>query len=223
MKLSKNTLSVLKNFSTINPSIYLRKGSIIATKSFDNVIYAESKIEDIIDDEVGIYDVAAFLSIMNLFTIEDVEVTSIPADLEVLIKDKRSSVSYTVGDPSTIVYPSQYAKFPVASVHFELSEDNLERLMKASSTLGLSEIHFASKDDKIIATAVDPKDDTANTYQLEMGDYDGTHEFNYVMKVSNMKMVKGSYHVQTYRNQAMKFENDTYTYIIAAGSTSTFA
>ena len=31
MKLSANTIDVLKNFATINPSIYIRPGNILAT------------------------------------------------------------------------------------------------------------------------------------------------------------------------------------------------
>lgn len=223
MKLSKTTLNVLKNFSTINPSVYLRKGSVIATKSIDNVIYAEAKIDDVIDADIGVYDVSEFLSIINLFSADAVEIISNTADLEVQVKDTRSAVNYTVVDPSVIIYPAQYAKFPAASVHFELKEADLERLTKAASALGLPEIQFCSKGDKIVAKALDPKDASANDYVLEIADYDGTNTFMYALKVDNLKMVKGDYHVQTFQNKAIKFEGDKITYIVAVESTSTFA
>ena len=223
MKLSKATLNILKNFASINPSIYLRKGSVIATKSIDNVIYAEAKIDDLIDADVGVYDVSEFLSIIGLFSADDVEIISKTADLEVQIKDKRSAVNYTVVDPSVIIFPAKYATFPAASVHFELSEADLERLIKAANALGLPEIQFSSEKGKIVAKAVDPKDESANDYVMELADYDGSNEFVYAMKVENMKMVKGNYHVQTFMDKAMKFEGENITYIIAVESTSTFA
>ena len=223
MKLSKPTMNILKNFASINPSIYLRKGNVIATKSLDNNIYAEATIDDVIDADIGVYDVAEFLSIVGLFSADDVEIISKTADLQVQIKDKRSAVSYTVVDPSVIVFPAQYAKFPVADIHFELKEADLERLIKAATALGLPMINICNENDKIVARANDPKDPSANDYVLELADYDGTNTFNYALKVEALKMIKSDYHVQTFKNKAIKFEGETVSYIIAVESVSTFS
>ena len=42
MKLSENTVSVLKNFSTINPGMVFRKGNIVRTMAKGQNILAES-------------------------------------------------------------------------------------------------------------------------------------------------------------------------------------
>ena len=54
MKFSKQTIDILKNFSQINSSIMLTKGSFIMTKSINSVVYAEAEIADVIDEDVGI-------------------------------------------------------------------------------------------------------------------------------------------------------------------------
>ncbi|TEX94751.1 LCP family protein, partial [Campylobacter sp. US53] len=66
MKLSKTTIDILKNFSQINPSIMLSKGSFIMTKSINSVPYAEAEISDVIDEDIGIYDLNSFLNQVNL-------------------------------------------------------------------------------------------------------------------------------------------------------------
>lgn len=225
MKLTKPTMNILKNFASINPSIYLRKGNVIATKSIDNNIYAEATIDDVIDADIGVYDVSEFLSIVGLFSADDVEIISNTTDMQVKIKDKRSAVSYTVVDPSVILFPdpAKYAKLPTADIQFELKEADLERLIKAASALGLPMINICNDGDKIVVKANDPKDPSANDYVLELADYDGPNTFNYALKVEALKLIKSDYHVHTFSNKAIKFEGDAVSYIIAVESVSTFS
>lgn len=222
MKLSKNTLSILKNFASINPSMYLRQGNILTTKSVNNVIYAEATIDDVIDADIGIYDVSEFLSTLGLFG-DDFEIHSDVADQEISIKDKRSSVKYSLVDPSVIVFPAKTVNFPVAEVHFELRNEDMTQILKAASTLGLPEIVITNANGKIVMKAVNSKDDSANSYALDIADYDGTNEFEFFISVENMKMVKGDYKVMIAKIGAIQFEGITSKYIIALESNSTFS
>lgn len=219
MKLSKSTLSVLKNFAGINPSIYLTRGNVLMTKSLDNVIYAEAQISDTIDSDVGIYDVSEFMSIHNLFT--DPELTSNTEDLKIEIKDNRSSVSYSTVDPSIIKYPPKRATFPVADVIFELRDEDLERVTKAAGTMGLPEICITRVNDKIVIKALDTKEPDGMEYTLEVADYDGDNQFSYFINIENIHMEKGTYTVSAYKNIAVQFAG-AITYIIAVKATSTF-
>lgn len=220
MKLSKASIAVLKNFASINPSIYLRKGNIILTKSLNNVIYAEAKIEDVIDADVGIYDVAEFLSTLGLFA-EDVEIISVPQDLNVEIKDKRSKSKYTLVDPSVILYPQNKVTFPVADIQFELSQEDLKRIIDAAGTLGVPDLCITNANGKIVVKALSVKDPSANTYALEVADYDGDNNFEFYLAVENMKMIKESYKVLVCKMGAVMFEGTTASYVIALESNST--
>ena len=46
MKLSKHTLSMLKNFSDINMSIEIKEGNILRTVSVQKNILAQAELED---------------------------------------------------------------------------------------------------------------------------------------------------------------------------------
>jgi len=66
MKLSDKTLSVLKNFSTINQSILFKQGNKLRTISVMKNILAEANISEEIPKDFGIYDLSQFLNGLSL-------------------------------------------------------------------------------------------------------------------------------------------------------------
>ena len=66
MKLSDKTLSLLKNFSTINQSILFKKGTKLSTISVMKNILAEATIEEELPKDFGIYDLNQFLNGIEL-------------------------------------------------------------------------------------------------------------------------------------------------------------
>ena len=61
MKLNENTLSVLKNFSSINSGLVLQRGNVQKTISPEKSILVEAELEDVIPEQFGIYDLNQFL------------------------------------------------------------------------------------------------------------------------------------------------------------------
>ena len=56
MKLSNDTLSVLKNFGNINQGIYFKKGKVLKTVSSGKNILAEATINEEIPADFGVYN-----------------------------------------------------------------------------------------------------------------------------------------------------------------------
>ena len=67
MKLSEQTVSILKNFSAINQNLIIKQGSEISTVSAMKNIVATAKVEEIFPVEFAIYDLNEFLSGLSLF------------------------------------------------------------------------------------------------------------------------------------------------------------
>ena len=67
MKFSSDTLSVLKNFSTINPSIVFKPGSVVRTISPQKTVMAAATIGETVETQAGVYDLSRFLSTLALF------------------------------------------------------------------------------------------------------------------------------------------------------------
>ena len=60
MKLSNETLTVLKNFAGINQSILVRKGNKLRTMSVMKTVLAEATVNEEFEKEFAIYDLNQF-------------------------------------------------------------------------------------------------------------------------------------------------------------------
>ena len=94
--LSKKTLDVLKNFSTINSSIVFRQGSTVRTISNAENILAKFTGEEVFPSDFAIYDLSQFLSGISLFNDPQLEFTS---NDFVSIRGGRTSAKYYFSDP----------------------------------------------------------------------------------------------------------------------------
>ena len=83
MKLSEQTLTVLKNFASINSGVVLQKGNVQKTISPEQTILFEAKLEDNIPEPFGIYDLNQFLG--NVTTLKNPELTF--SDKSVIMDD----------------------------------------------------------------------------------------------------------------------------------------
>ena len=86
MKLSDNTLSLLKNFSTINQSILFKQGSKLRTISVMKNILAEATVDEELPKDFGIYDLNQFLNGLGLHQSPELDFDN---DGHVVIKDGR--------------------------------------------------------------------------------------------------------------------------------------
>ena len=66
MNLSSSSLTILKNFASINPGIFFRVGNTLKTISPAKNILAIADIEDNIESDFGIYDLNNFLSLISM-------------------------------------------------------------------------------------------------------------------------------------------------------------
>ena len=103
MKFSSDTLSVLKNFSTINPSIVFKPGSVVRTISPQKTVMAAATIDETVETQAGVYDLSRFLSTLALFDNPDV----VFGQDRFSIKGGRSELRYTYTSESLMVTPPE--------------------------------------------------------------------------------------------------------------------
>ena len=228
MKLSKHTLSILKNFSQINSSIFLKKGNFIMTKSSNSTIFAEATIPDQIDTDVVIYDLNKFLSIMSLVG-ENAKVEVDDKDNVIRIKNEHSTVNIDHAQASTIVYPAKPIVFPVASVTFELKADEYKQITRVARSMKIDTLCISNNDDKIIIEgfhgAVDQNFEKP-LYQIVVGEFDKPADdtkFKFYIKMSNIDMIESDYTVHLWGDGARiasKFEGESASYVIALETNS---
>ena len=194
--LSKKTLDVLKNFSTINSSIVFRKGSTVRTISNAENILAKFTGEEVFPSDFAIYDLSQFLSGISLFNDPQLEFTT--SDF-VNIKGGRQSAKYYFSDPEITLKsaPERNVNFPGSDLEFNLSSDDLLALQKASAIYSLPDLTFFSEkgSDTIKLILRDKENDTSNTYDLSVkGTATGT--FSLDLKIENIRVLPSDYVVK---------------------------
>jgi len=212
MKLSENTLTLLKNFSNINQSILFKQGTQLRTISVMKNILAEATINEELPKDFGIYDLNQFLNGLSLHNNPDLDFTN---DNYVVIREGRSRSKYFFADPNVIITPPEKSiELPTEDVTFELKTEQLEKLLKAAGIYQLPDLSAIGEDGVVKLVVRDKKNETSNDFAVVVGETDGNFVLNF--KVENIKLIPGSYDVVVSSKLISKFtcrEHDLSYYI----------
>ena len=220
MKLSDKTISVLKNFSSINQSILFKEGSKLRTISVMKNILAEATVSEDFSKDFGIYDLNQFLNGLSLHQSPELDFKN---DGYVVIREGKSRSKYFFADPNVIVTPPEKdITLPSEDVCFEVSTDQLEKLLKASAVYQLPDLSAVGEAGVIKLVVRDKKNDTSNDYAVVVGETDKEFSFNF--KVENIKVLPGTYEVVVSQKLLSRFtsKNHDLIYYIALEPDSTF-
>ena len=220
MKLSDSTLTVLKNFAGINNSILVKEGKKLRTISVAKNILAEANIEEEFPRDVAIYDLNQFLNGLSLHSSPELDFAN---DGYVVIREGRSRSKYFFADPNVIVTPpDKPINLPTEDVEFELSTEQLDKLLKASAVYQLPDLSAVGEAGVVKLVVRDKKNDTSNDFSVVVGETDKEFSFNF--KVENIKILPGTYEVVVSQKLLSRFtsKNHDLTYYIALEPDSTF-
>ena len=203
MKLSNETVSVLKNFSTINQNLVIKGGNKIATMSAMKNIVAKAEVFEEFPQEFAIYDLNEFLSAISLFSKPELEFEN---DFVMITEEGTStSLKYWYSDPSVVTTPTKDITMPECEVKFNLSSDTLSTVTKAAAVIGAPDMALESGSLKV----TDKKNDTANNYALDLDVDSQSDNYKFWFKVENLKLIQGSYDVQVSSKNISHFKNST--------------
>ena len=215
--LSRKTLDVLKNFSTINSSIVFRKGSTVRTISNAENILAKFTGEEVFPVDFAIYDLSQFLSGISLFSDPQLEFDN---ENFVSIRGGRQSARYFFSDPEITLKsaPEKNVNFPGSDVQFNLVGDDLVALRKASAVYNLPDLTFQSEEgvNNIKLILRDKENDTSNTYEQSIsGSCTGSYSLD--LKIENIRLLPGNYTVKVSKHLISEWTNTDLdlTYYIA--------
>ena len=220
MKLSDNTLTILKNFAGINNSILVKQGTKLRTISVAKNILAEADITEEFPRDFAIYDLNQFLNGLSLHQDPDLDFKE---GSYLSIKEGKRRVKYFFADPNVIISPPEKEiNLPSKDVCFQLDSTSLEKLVKAAAVYQLPDLSAIGESGVIKLVVRDKKNDTSNEYAIVVGETDDEFTFNF--KVENIKIIPGAYDVVVSSKLLSQFTNTKYnlTYYIALEPDSTF-
>lgn len=215
MKISNETLSVLKNFSQINPSVMFRPGQTIRTISPQKTVMAAANVSETFDKSAGVYDVSRFLATLGLF--EEPEVNF--GDNQFDISGSKRSLKYTYTAENMIVTPPERdIEVPNPEANLKISWEDLESVIRAAGVLGLPEIAFVAEGDTISLSAVDSKNPTADNFSVTVAEDGSYGDFRMIIKVDNLKLMPANYDVALSSKGMAHFKAEKVQYWIAIES-----
>jgi hypothetical protein len=198
MKLSTDTIKILRNFSDINNTIYIRKGNNIITVDPQKRIVADASISESLPRDCALYDLNRFLGVTSLFDSPDLDF----ANDKIVVKSDNRSIDFIYADPSVVQdagptrkkIPSVFDEKSIVQ-KFTLTEDDLKSLRQAASLLGLTHVSFVSDDAGLKVIAQDVSNESLGKVTLNVaGECTANSTCN--MLFENLKVLPDTYNVE---------------------------
>lgn len=202
MKLTDTTISVLKNYSTINQNLMIKCGSNLSTMSAMKNIVASAEVSETFERDVAIYDLNEFLATLSLFNNPDLDFQ----DDYVVLSEEGSGrkTRYWYSDPSVVTTLTKEITMPDPDITFSLSSEELSDVTKAAAVIGAPDMCLDSSGLKV----TDKKNDTANDYSLPIVQKGSeVVDYKFWFKVENLKILPGTYDVSVSSKNISKFSH----------------
>lgn len=227
MELSTEDKLMLKNYASINPNIAFKEGNKISTISEAKNIISTCTLSTNIPQDVGIYDLNELLNVLDLAGNEGVTIDFNDTHLMITEKVGLRKIKYFYTSMDMLTMPTEKMinnahNMEGFEVSFILTERALSDIRKAASVLGHTSLSITPGDDGIITLSVlDIDNPTSNVFSMDVSGK-SEDDFNFVINISNIKVVPGDYEVRVSTRQVSHFKNTKHPieYWIALEKTS---
>jgi hypothetical protein len=222
MELTENVQQVLKNFAGINPNIVIDQGNTIKTVSEGRNVLGKATLDVEFPSKIGIYDLNEFLSVLGL--VDQPKLTFEETHVNVGDSTGRSKIRYFFTDPEHLTTASKDIVMPECEVIFNMGNDTLNKIKRASSALGHSDMSIRANNGSISLTVFDAGNPTSNTFTIDVDGKYESDQFNFIISIANLKLLPGDYQVSISSKLISHFKNATTNveYWIALEKSSTY-
>jgi hypothetical protein len=218
MKFSKQTLTILKNFASVNTNLLLKPGKMISTKGTDGSMIATADIEEEIPCQFGIYDLNEFLGVISIFSDPEINIT----EKEMVISEGKNKIRYLSAESSILITPKN-PRPPLpedAEVNFVLTQSELGQIIRAASVLKVPFMSVIGNGSTMTIKVHDKSNVNSNAFTLDKGDTE--HTFVYNIRVDLLKMLPEDYEVTIAKTNTTRFVGNNKTYWVMCETDSSF-
>lgn len=226
MKLSKETIQILKQFVPYNenfqvkPNVTASGKTLIGTKNVDSTIFITSEIDEKFTKTMTLFRLPVLLQTLALMGDEhDIE---LHGSYLTVTSPTRQQVRINYAEPETLVLPKTLTpNLPPFEVTFKLGKEDLTKLTRFADLFDLPQIKFSLDDtNALVIEALDDRDPSKNSYKVELAEKIFTsNEFVVCLKRDMLKFsIDGDYQVGLSSGKLVRFESQTSptTYIFPA-------
>lgn len=222
MKLDKQTVEILSNFSKINPGLFVPMGNTVMTVHHQAATpIAKAEFANVVfPADFAIYDLSRLLSILGLFV--DPEIEFEDNALNITDAGNRKG-TFRYADKRILRLPA-YDKNPNVpfDLEFKLTEANVKYVLKAVGAFIAPEIAVIGDGKTVRISTYDSKNPNVDKFSVEVGETDKS--FTIVLNTSQFTFLNRDYDVSISFKGLVQFrsenDHDTVTYWIAASEKS---
>lgn len=204
MKISNDTLALLKNFASINTNILVRQGSVLSTVSEGKNILARATVAETFPRELAVYDLNNLLALLSLWEEHEIDFE----EASMFLRKDGQEFEYGYADPSVVTAAPDKTLEIDPFFTFTLTAADISMVQKAASILSAPTMSIVSKGGKVTLTVSDPSNPRANAYRKELTTTD-VGDFDCRLKVENLKVIGDDYTVALGRKKAMHFKHSS--------------
>lgn len=209
MKLSENSLQILKNFSQFNESILIRPGNILSTIHKDINFFAVAKVEEEFPVEFAIEKLPQFLGVLSIFENPDLNFQ----EKMILISENKSKVRYRTAEPSMIIgAPAKKIEIPDVLFSFELKSTELTALAKSLAILSLPQFLLEGDGEDVYLKAANSRDMESNQFSVNVGK--STSEFKFFYPEQYVKIINRDYNLHMSETGLLEFRSENLSYFL---------
>lgn len=197
MKLSNETIAILKHAAGINPGIILDENSnIIFSMHESKTTRMQATVTETFPVQIALINLNQFLNSLSLFQDPELEFNQ---DSVVISGNNGQKIQYYYSDPAVIQQSNKQLKADIDyEFEFNISKEDLAQLNKASSIIGVDDICVYNDGTDIYISAMDKRRQAGNHFDLAVGtdtSLEGKH-FKIFFRKTNLKLTSNDYHVK---------------------------
>lgn len=166
---TKETITILKNFSKINKNILFEQGNHLKTVAMDGSIHASVQLPFMIQQPAPISDLQRFLTALNLVGVDENLKMEFGED-SVLLNNNQKTVYYNYAIQDRLCLPEGNMSDVVDGVSFKMSTECLQYIISACTSFGLTDIQFKTEAGSLYVTMFNIKEPLENTFKYKLAD-----------------------------------------------------
>jgi len=189
MKIGSETILLLKNFASINTNIVFKPGDCVSTIFNAKNIFAKATIKESIPNEFAVYDLNSMLAMLTLMDNQEVEFT----DKCLNVTSSAGRFEYYYSSPEIVTAAPAGEIEHIDVYKFKLTAEDVQMIMKAAAITGAPTVSVTNKNQSVILSVSDRKNDTAANFRKSLGT--SFDNFDVFIAVENLKVIPDAYDV----------------------------
>lgn len=191
MKISPATLVLLKNFNSINKSMYFKQGNTIRT--IIRAVLAEAVVAEEFPTDFAIFDLGNLLNVISLF--KDPEFEFGEDALRIVESNGKAETRYAYAGDGLVSnkIPEGKLEPPDDVIEFKLEEETWTTLQRATSVFNKPEVKIISDGTTVRMATERHTDAHGNEYSTILEAEPNGIVCKQVLSMDHMKLIKGAY------------------------------